>query len=121
MLIFKVSKCSYNRVQLSSIEFHLLKVTYKALSKYERGKSAKKHEKFLVSKVEFNYKVSSGKKTLPLIQFSKIGLLLSKRFEVVGSKICISLTVATNLHTKSSRNEVPWIRIDFTGYSRFSI
>ena len=47
------------------IEFHLLKATLIALSKYERGNGAKKRECFLVSKVEFNFKISSGTKTLP--------------------------------------------------------
>ena len=37
---------------LSLIESLLLKVTYIALSKYERGSGAKKRERFLVSKVE---------------------------------------------------------------------
>ena len=40
---------------LSSIEIHLLKVTQLALSKYERANGAKKRERFLVSKVEFNF------------------------------------------------------------------
>ena len=53
--------CSF----LSSIEIHLLKVTQIALSKYERGNGAKKSELFLVSKVEFNFYISSGIKTLP--------------------------------------------------------
>ena len=39
---------------LSSIEIHLLKL------KYERGNFAKKRERFLVSEVEFNFKISSG-------------------------------------------------------------
>ena len=38
---------------LSSIEIHQLKVASLVLSEYERGKSAKKRERFLVSKVEF--------------------------------------------------------------------
>ena len=50
---------------LSSIEIHLLKLTLIALSKYERGNGAKKRECFLVLKVEFNFKISSGTKTLP--------------------------------------------------------
>ena len=40
---------------LSSIEIYLLKVAEVALSKTERGNSAKKRERFLVSKVEFNF------------------------------------------------------------------
>ena len=39
----------------SSIEFYLLKVTQIVLSKYERGNGAKNRERFLVSKVEFNF------------------------------------------------------------------
>ena len=35
-----------------------------ALSKYERGNGAKKRELFVVSKVEFNFKISSVIKTL---------------------------------------------------------
>ena len=40
---------------LSSVEINLLKVTYIELSKYEPGNGAKKCERFLVSKVEFNF------------------------------------------------------------------
>ena len=40
---------------LSSIEIHLLKVTLIALSKYERGNGAKIRERFLASKVVFNF------------------------------------------------------------------
>ena len=42
---------------LSSIEINLLKVTEIALSKYERGNGVKKCERFLVSKVEFIFKI----------------------------------------------------------------
>ena len=37
------------------IEIHLLKVALIALSKYERGNGGKKRERFLVSKMEFNF------------------------------------------------------------------
>ena len=40
---------------LSSNEIHLLKVTSIALYKYESGNGAKKRERFLVSKVEYNF------------------------------------------------------------------
>ena len=40
---------------LSSIEILLLKLTSIALSKYERGNGAKKRERFLISKGEFNF------------------------------------------------------------------
>ena len=40
---------------LNSIKVHMLKVMQIALSKYDRGNVAKKRERFLVSKVEFNF------------------------------------------------------------------
>ena len=51
---------------LSSIEIHLLKVTQIALPKYERANGAKKRERFLVLKVEFNFQISGEIKTLPI-------------------------------------------------------
>ena len=61
---------------LSSIENHLLKVTQIALSKYKRGNGAKKRERDLISKVEFSFE--NQKKNYQFIQFSQIGLMLSK-------------------------------------------
>ena len=40
---------------LSSIEIHMLKVTQIALFKYERANGATIRERFLVSKVKFNF------------------------------------------------------------------
>ena len=63
---------------LSSIEVCLLKVTLIALSKYERGKGLKKFERFLVSKVEFNFKISMELKLYLWMQFSLDGFMLVK-------------------------------------------
>ena len=43
------------------------------------GNGAKKREGFLVSKVVFNFWISSGIKLYLLIQFSLVGFMLSKK------------------------------------------
>ena len=51
---------------LSSIEIHLLNVALIALSEYKPGNGVKKHERFLVFKVEFNFEISCGIRILPV-------------------------------------------------------
>ena len=70
---------------LTSIEFHLLKVTEIALSQYERANGAKISERFLVLKVQFNFKIPSGIETSPVDSVYQIGLMLSERRQYKSS------------------------------------
>ena len=66
---------------VSSVRFFLQRKANSTIE-HQKCKGQEKRDRFLFSKVIFNYHISQRKKTLVMIQFSQIGIVISIRIIV---------------------------------------